>query len=71
MGMEVLTIMAHLLISLSVLFGYLYTVIKGTPDTTLQNLLLIIGGYWFGAMGKTVLTKPKAKDISGKGDESL
>lgn len=58
--------MAHLLISLCVLFAYLYTVVKGTPDTTLQNLLLIIGGYWFGAMGKTMLTR--SKDNSGKGE---
>lgn len=67
---EVLTILAHLLISLAVLILYGYTVAIGKPDTTLQNLLLIIGGWWFGAMGKSKVTDIMNKRKSdGKGDE--
>lgn len=62
--MEVLTLMAHLIISLFVLGGYLFTVAIGQPDTTLQNLALIIGGYWFGAVGGT-----KVKDVLQKRKE--
>lgn len=61
---EVLTIMAHLVITLTIVGIYGYTVAIGKPDTTLQNLLLIIGGFWFGAMG---LTKGKKQD-DGKGE---
>lgn len=56
MRTEVLTVMAHLIITLTIVAIYGYTVAIGKPDTTLQNLLLIIGGFWFGAMG---LTKSK------------
>ncbi len=55
---EVLTIMAHLLITLAVILSYGYTVAIGKPDTTLQNLLLLCGGFWFGAMGITRANKP-------------
>lgn len=50
---EVLTIMAHLIITLAIFALYGYTYAIGKPDTTLQNLLLIAGGFWFGAMGGT------------------
>lgn len=65
MRLEVTYIVAHLVITLSVLGVYLVTLIKGAPDTTLQNLLLIIGGYWFGAMGAG-----KLKDALSKGDSN-
>lgn len=44
--------MAHLLITLCILGAYVYTLHIGAPDETLKNLLLLIGGYWFGVMGK-------------------
>lgn len=57
MKMEVMYVMAHLLITLSILGVYAVTLLKGNPDTTLQNLLLIVGGYWFGAMGAGMIKK--------------
>ena len=66
---EVLTIMAHLLITLTVLVLYGYTVAIGKPDTTLQNLLLIIGGFWFGAMGgQKVKEAIQKRQNNGKGE---
>lgn len=51
MRMEVFYVVAHLLITLSLLAGYMYSVHIGSPDTTLQNGILIVLGYWFGSMG--------------------
>lgn len=65
MRMEVIIVMAHLLITLSILGVYAVTLYHGTPDTTLQNLLLIVGGYWFGAMGAGML---KGKNDPPKDD---
>ena len=60
--------MAHVVITLCILGVYAVTLIKGAPDTTLQNLLLIIGGYWFGAMGQGMMKKssPAPKDSEEK-----
>lgn len=62
--LEVLTVMAHLLITLCILGAYVFTIHIGTPDETLKNLLLLIGGYWFGVMGKQQVDKviQKRKD---------
>lgn len=57
MDIEVLTLMFHFVISLGVLVAYLYTVVTGHPDETLRDLLMVIGGYWFGMAGKGLLTK--------------
>lgn len=58
--LEVLKLGAHLIISLVVLLLYGYTVAIGKPDITLQNFSLLIGGYWFGAMGNNVIKKAAA-----------
>jgi len=58
--------MAHLLITLTIISIYGYTVAIGKPDTTLQNLLLIIGGFWFGAMGVTTKNKIEKNIETGK-----
>lgn len=67
--MEVLKLGAHLAISIVVLLLYGYTVAIGKPDTTLQNFALLIGGYWFGAMGSAATVKKiagkKKEDSSG------
>jgi hypothetical protein len=68
--MEVLKLGAHLLISIVVLLLYGYTVAIGKPDTTLQNFALLIGGYWFGAMGNSAvkkLTAPRSKKDDSTG----
>lgn len=49
--MEVYILMSHLLITVLVLGSYVYLQAVGVVDETLKNLLLIIGGYWFGAFG--------------------
>jgi hypothetical protein len=51
MRTEVMYLMAHLVITLAILAAYVYGMTIGEVDETLKNLLLIIGGYWFGAMG--------------------
>jgi hypothetical protein len=51
-SMEVLRLMSHLLITLSIIIGYVVLVyIKGEHDATLQGALLVAVGYWFGAVG--------------------
>lgn len=57
--MEVLALVMHFLITLCILGGYLYTLAIGQPDETLKSLLMVIGGYWFGALGAQKLLKPK------------
>lgn len=49
--MGVWLLLAHLLITLVLIGGYLYTVLTGAPDVTLQNIINIVVGYWFGALG--------------------
>lgn len=54
---EVLLIMAHLLITVTLLGSYVFLRVSGYDDTTLENLLLIVGGYWFGAVGGQQMKK--------------
>lgn len=50
---EVLTLMAHLLITLALIGGYLYTLIAlNAPDETLKLAIMTILGYWFGAVNR-------------------
>ena len=53
--MGVYILMAHLIITLAVLIIYGFFAYIGKPVTTVENMLLIIVGYWFGAMGKNSL----------------
>ncbi|MEK5036411.1 hypothetical protein MKY96_33815 [Paenibacillus sp. FSL R7-0302] len=66
---EVLTIVSHLIITLVILLGYVVTLLTGHNDTTLQNMLLLVGGFWFGMTGKTAITKPKDKPDSTPTDD--
>ncbi len=62
---EVLTIGSHLILSIVLVLSYVYTAAIGKPDPTLQSLVLIMGGYWYGAMksaGKTKSSKEDTKD---------
>lgn len=58
MRMGVLYVMSHLAVTLGafILYGVIY-LMRGEPDPTLQNILLLIAGYWFGAMGVDVVRK--------------
>jgi hypothetical protein len=58
-GMGVLILMAHLVITLTVLVIYAIGSIQGHADETLKTLLFAIIGYWFGAIGKDQLSKKK------------
>lgn len=64
MGMVV--IMAHLVITLAFIAGYLITLWLGKDDSVFRVGLPVIIGYWFGAMGKDLITK---KDNTKKDGE--
>lgn len=49
--MGVLVLMSHLLITLAMIVLYAVFAWLGKPVTTIENMLLVIVGYWFGAMG--------------------
>lgn len=53
--MGVMILVAHLIITLAILVLYGIFAYIGQPLTTVENMLLIIVGYWFGAMGKNSL----------------
>ncbi len=47
---EGLYIVSHLIVTLVLVIGYVTLRILGQQDATLENVLLIIAGYWFGAV---------------------
>ena len=53
--MGVLVLMSHLLITLAMIGLYALFAWLGKPVTTIENMLLVIVGYWFGAMGTNQL----------------
>lgn len=71
LNMEVLALVSHLLITLGVLLGYISVLVfTGTADTTLQNLLLLAGGFWFGfSATKGMSGKKKDTDAQEGGDK--
>lgn len=56
-NMGVLVITSHLIITLVVLAIYGLTLYTGQGDETLKTVLTVIIGYWFGAMGKDMITQ--------------
>lgn len=54
--MGLIVLLSHLIITLVVLGIYAYSVFAGLEDETLRTILTVIIGYWFGAMGKDVIT---------------
>lgn len=56
--MGVLVLMSHLIITLSFIGVYAYTLFSGQEDDTLRTILTVIVGYWFGAMGKDAIMRP-------------
>jgi uncharacterized membrane protein YfcA len=65
--MGVAVLMSHLIITLAVLGIYGYTLFTGHGDETLKTALMLILGYWFGAMGASAITKKK-DDSSKEGE---
>lgn len=64
---EVLTIVSHLFITLGILIGYIMVfLISGESDVTLQNLLLLAGGFWFGLSAKSKANSKNTDDESSK-----
>lgn len=53
--MGVLVLMSHLLITLAMIALYAVFAWLGKPVTTIENMLLVIVGYWFGAMGTNAI----------------
>lgn len=57
--MGVLVLMSHLIITLAFIVIYAFTLFHGQEDDTLRTILTVIVGYWFGAMGKDAIKRPK------------
>lgn len=64
-NMGVLYVMAHLVITLAIIVGYLFSLYTGHPDTTFQSALYVIIGYWFGAVGFDKIKNSKNKNDGG------
>lgn len=69
MNMGVLSVVLHFIITLAILGGYLFTLVKtGQPDETMKSLLFLIGGYWFGVLGDKITgKKPPNPPSDGQG----
>lgn len=57
--MGVYVLLAHLIITLTIIIVYAYTIFTGKGDVTLQTILTVIIGYWFGSMGTSAI-RPNA-----------
>lgn len=53
--MGVLVLMSHLVITLAVFGLYAYFVHMGKDTTSIETIILVIIGYWFGAIGKETI----------------
>jgi hypothetical protein len=59
----VLILMSHLIITILLIAGYVFTLYNGHGDDTLKGILFTVVGYWFGAVGLDKVKK------GGKGNE--
>lgn len=66
--MGVYVLVAHLIITLAVLAIYAIFAGMGHQLTTIENMLLVIIGYWFGAVGGNATGK---KVDQAQADEEL
>lgn len=53
--MGVLVLLSHLIVTLAIIAVYVVFAYLGKPLTTIENMLLVIVGYWFGAMGTNAI----------------
>lgn len=50
-NMELIKLMSHLIVTVLLIVGYVLLIfLKGAPDPTLQGVLMVAVGYWFGAV---------------------
>jgi len=68
MRTDVMAIMFHFIISVVIVGSYVATVVLGKDDATLQNLALLVAGYWFGAVTKVGVDKLTQKGTPKDGD---
>jgi hypothetical protein len=61
--MGVLVLMSHLIITLAVLGLYAYFVHMGKDTTSVETIILVIIGYWFGAIGKETIRPTQQTQI--------
>ena len=66
--MGVFYLVAHLLITLAIIGGYLFSLHTGHPDETFKACLFTIIGYWFGAIGLDKI-KNKSNKTGGNNNE--
>lgn len=61
--MGVYILVSHLLVTLSLIVTYIIFAYIGKPVTTIENMLLIVVGYWFGqyAIGKQPQQNPPSQ----------
>jgi tetrahydromethanopterin S-methyltransferase subunit E len=68
-GMGVLVIVAHLIITITVIVAYLITLYLGKPDDVFKIAIPVIIGYWFGAMGSNTIRGNKKETKKEDGVE--
>lgn len=68
LNMEVLTLTSHLVITVILILAYVIALVMGHSDITLQSMVLMAGGFWFGLTAKSGRkqdTKTDKKEDSG------
>ena len=66
--MGVLVLMSHLIITLAMIVTYALFAYFEKPLTTIENMLLVIVGYWFGAMGTQAIRPNSNTQINQAGE---
>lgn len=61
LNMEVLTLGSHLIITLALVVSYVVVLALGHTDGTLQNMVMLSGGFWFGMSAKSAMSKKTDK----------
>jgi hypothetical protein len=66
--MGVLVLMSHLIITLSIVVGYIVLSVLNKDVTTFSMLLIAAVSYWFGAMGSNTLRPNSQTQIHNAGE---
>lgn len=66
--MGVLILMTHLIITLTIIIGYIVALIMGKPVANLETAMFMILAYWFGAMGTNAI-RPNANTQINQANE--
>lgn len=62
-NMGVIVLVSHLIITIAIILVYGYTLFAGKGDATLQTILTVIIGYWFGSMGSNAIRPSNGTQI--------